>query len=82
MTSRCRRRSEDASDVLTAVVPYVPSDELPFLPEMCSPTRPLVRSTADLRDAVPRCGPAEAAADVCLKPGGSVVLEIGGQQGG
>jgi release factor glutamine methyltransferase len=66
-------------DVLTAVVPYVPTEELHLLPR-------------DVRDHEPRLaldgGPrgttvlarAAAAAPTWLRPGGHVLLELGGDQ--
>ena len=68
-------------DVMTAVVPYVPTEELAFLPRDVlanEPTRALdggPRGTAVLARA------AEAAGH-WLRPGGSVLLELGGDQAG
>jgi release factor glutamine methyltransferase len=68
-------------DVMTAVVPYVPTEELAFLPRDVLANEPrgaldggphgttmLVRAV----EAAPRW----------LRPGGSVILEIGGEQAG
>jgi release factor glutamine methyltransferase len=68
-------------DVMTAVVPYVPTEELHLLPRDVlanEPRRALDggrRGTTVLRRA------AEAAAR-WLRPGGSVLLELGGDQSG
>jgi release factor glutamine methyltransferase len=68
-------------DVVTAVVPYVPTEELHLLPRDVLANEPRgaldggVRGTAQLRRA------AEAAGRV-LRHGGSVLLEIGGDQAG
>jgi release factor glutamine methyltransferase len=66
-------------DVMTAVVPYVPTEELPFLPRDVLANEP--RQALD-------GGPggtalltrAAGAAARWLRPGGSVLLEIGGDQ--
>jgi release factor glutamine methyltransferase len=66
-------------DVMTAVVPYVPTEELPFLPRdvLANEPRPALdggpRGTTVLVRAV------EVAAH-WLRPGGSVLLELGGDQ--
>lgn len=68
-------------DVLTAVVPYVPTEELHLLPRDVLAHEPLATldggpgGTSMLRRA------AEAAAR-WLRPGGSVILELGGDQAG
>ena len=68
-------------DVLTAVVPYVPTEELAFLPRDVlanEPRRALdggPRGTAVLARAA-------HAAGRWLRPGGSVLLELGGDQAG
>jgi release factor glutamine methyltransferase len=66
-------------DVVTAVVPYVPTEELHLLPRDVlahEPRRALdggVRGTAVLERAA-------RAATSWLRPGGSVLLELGGEQ--
>jgi release factor glutamine methyltransferase len=66
-------------DVVTAVTPYVPTDDLRFLPRDVLENEPVgaldggPRGTDVARRAV------EAAARL-LRPGGAVVLEIGGDQ--
>jgi release factor glutamine methyltransferase len=66
-------------DVVVAVVPYVPSEELVFLPRDVQEYEPLhaldggPHGTAVLDQAV------RAAAGL-LRPGGSVLLEVGGDQ--
>jgi release factor glutamine methyltransferase len=68
-------------DVLTAVVPYVPTEELPFLPRDV-----LANEPRRALDGGP-CGTTvlvrvvEASAR-WLRPGGSVLLELGGDQAG
>jgi release factor glutamine methyltransferase len=72
---------EGRVDVVTAVVPYVPTEELPFLPRDVLANEP--RSALD-------GGPggtvmlvrAAGAASRWLRPGGSVLLELGGDQAG
>ncbi|HET9672996.1 MAG TPA: HemK family protein methyltransferase [Actinomycetota bacterium] len=68
-------------DVVTAVVPYVPTEELPLLPRDVlahEPRRALdggPGGTLVLRRAAP-------AAARLLRPGGAIVLELGGDQAG
>lgn len=68
-------------DVITAVVPYVPTEELLFLPRdvLANEPRPALdggpRGTTVLVRAV-------EAAPRWLRPGGSVFLELGGDQAG
>jgi release factor glutamine methyltransferase len=68
-------------DVMTAVVPYVPTEELPFLPRDV-----LANEPRDALDGGPRGTSvlirAAEAAPRWLRPGGSVTLELGGDQAG
>ncbi len=67
-------------DVVTAVVPYVPTDDLRFLPRDVLAYEPRAAldggpgGTRHLERAV-------AAAAALLRPGGSLLLELGGDQG-
>ena len=66
-------------DVMTAVVPYVPTDELPFLPRDVlanEPRRALDGGPGGTRELLRAAG----AAARWLRPGGSVLLELGGDQ--
>ena len=66
-------------DVVTAVVPYVPTDELPFLPRdvVAHEPRRALDGGSDGTAVLVRAGNAAAR---WLKPGGSVLLELGGDQ--
>jgi release factor glutamine methyltransferase len=68
-------------DVMTAVVPYVPTEELAFLPRDV-----LANEPRRALDGGPRgtrlLGRAAEAAARWLCPGGSVLLELGGDQAG
>lgn len=67
------------ADVVTAVVPYVPSDALPFLPRdvLAHEPRHALDGGPDGTRLLLRA--AEAAARL-LRPGGSLLLELGGDQ--
>jgi release factor glutamine methyltransferase len=68
-------------DVMTAVVPYVPTGELPFLPRDVvanEPRRALDGGPRGTKVLVRAAG----AAARWLRPGGSVLLELGGDQAG
>jgi release factor glutamine methyltransferase len=73
------RELEGRVDVLTAVVPYVPTGELPFLPRDVQAFEPVValdggpEGTDLLRDVATR-------APRWLRPGGWLFLELGGDQ--
>jgi release factor glutamine methyltransferase len=66
-------------DLITAVVPYVPTEELHLLPRDVlahEPRRALDGGSGGTRQLVRAAG----AADRWLRPGGSVLLELGGDQ--
>jgi release factor glutamine methyltransferase len=66
-------------DVITAVVPYVPTDELPFLPRDVVANEP----SRALDGGPDGTAVLVRAADVAarwLRPGGGVLLELGGDQ--
>jgi release factor glutamine methyltransferase len=66
-------------DVMTAVVPYVPTDELHLLPRDVLANEPRRALDGGPRGTTLLVRAAEAAARR-LRPGGSVILEIGGHQ--
>ena len=66
-------------DVMTAVVPYVPTEELPFLPRDVLANEPRRALDGGPRGTSVLVRAAEAAAR-WLRPGGSVLLELGGDQ--
>jgi release factor glutamine methyltransferase len=66
-------------DVVTAVVPYVPTEELHLLPRDVLANEPRRAIDGGPRGTAVLPRAAEAAAR-CLRPGGSVLLEIGGEQ--
>lgn len=68
-------------DVMTAVVPYVPTEELHLLPRDALANEPLRAFDGGLLGTTLLARAAEAAAR-WLRPGGSVLLEIGGDQAG
>ena len=68
-------------DVLTAVVPYVPTKELDFLPRDVIAHEPRRALDGGPRGTTMIVRAAEAAAR-WLRPGGSVLLELGGDQAG
>ena len=68
-------------DVMTAVVPYVPTDELPFLPRDVLANEPRGALDGGPRGTTLLLRAAEAAAR-WLRPRGSVLLELGGDQAG
>jgi release factor glutamine methyltransferase len=68
-------------DVMTAVVPYVPTEELPFLPRDVLANEPRTALDGGPRGTAVLVRTAEAAAR-WLRPGGSVLLELGGDQAG
>jgi release factor glutamine methyltransferase len=68
-------------DVMTAVVPYVPTEELPFLPRDVLANEPRSALDGGPRGTTVLLRAAEAAAR-WLRPGGSVLLELGGDQAG
>jgi release factor glutamine methyltransferase len=68
-------------DVMTAVVPYVPTEELPFLPRDVLANEPRTALDGGPRGTAVLLRAAEAAAR-WLRPGGSVLLELGGDQAG
>jgi release factor glutamine methyltransferase len=68
-------------DVMTAVVPYVPTEELPFLPRDVLANEPRAALDGGPRGTTLLVRAAEAAAR-WLRPGGSVLLELGGDQAG
>jgi release factor glutamine methyltransferase len=68
-------------DVMTAVVPYVPTEELPFLPRDVLANEPRTALDGGPRGTTVLVRAAEAAAR-WLRPGGSVLLELGGDQAG
>jgi release factor glutamine methyltransferase len=68
-----------AVDVLTAVVPYVPSAELVFLPRDVVAFEP-IRALDGGRDGVEVLSTVVARSTRWLRPGGWLLLEIGGRQ--
>lgn len=66
-------------DLLTAVVPYVPTEELPFLPRDVRAHEPRHALDGGPRGTRELVRAAEAASR-WLRPGGAVILEIGGDQ--
>jgi release factor glutamine methyltransferase len=68
-------------DVMTAVVPYVPTEELPFLPRDVLANEPHRALDGGPRGTAVLARAAEAAGH-WLRPGGSVLLELGGDQAG
>jgi release factor glutamine methyltransferase len=68
-------------DVMTAVVPYVPTEELPFLPRDVLANEPRRALDGGRRGTTMLVRAAEAAAR-WLAPGGGVLLELGGDQAG
>jgi release factor glutamine methyltransferase len=68
-------------DVMTAVVPYVPIEELHLLPRDVLDNEPRRALDGGPRGTTVLVQAAEAAAR-WLRPGGSVLLEIGGNQAG
>lgn len=66
-------------DVMTAVVPYVPSEELHLLPRDVLANEPRRALDGGRRGTTVLVRAAQAAAR-WLRPGGSVLLEIGGDQ--
>jgi len=68
-------------DVMTAVVPYVPTEELHFLPRDVIAHEPRRALDGGRRGTTMLVRAAEAAAR-WLRPGGSVLLELGGDQAG
>jgi release factor glutamine methyltransferase len=70
-----------AVDVMTAVVPYVPEEELHLLPRDVVANEPRHALDGGPRGTRELARAAEAAARL-LRPGGTVLLEIGGDQAG
>jgi release factor glutamine methyltransferase len=68
-------------DVMTAVVPYVPTEELHLLPRDVLANEPRRALDGGRRGTTLLVRAAEAAAR-WLRPGGSVLLELGGDQAG
>ena len=66
-------------DVMTAVVPYVPTEELPFLPRDVLANEPRAALDGGPGGTTLLVRAAEAAPR-WLRPGGSVLLELGGDQ--
>lgn len=66
-------------DVMTAVVPYVPTDEMPFLPRDVLANEPRHALDGGRRGTTQLVRAAEAAGR-WLRPGGRVLLELGGDQ--
>jgi release factor glutamine methyltransferase len=66
-------------DVMTAVVPYVPTEELPFLPRDVLANEPRTALDGGPRGTTQLIRAGQAAAR-WLRPGGSVLLELGGDQ--
>ena len=66
-------------DVLTAVVPYVPTEELPFLPRDVRANEPDHALDGGPRGTTELARAADAAAG-WLRPGGTALLELGGDQ--
>jgi release factor glutamine methyltransferase len=67
------------ADVVTAVVPYVPTDELHLLPRDVLAFEPRRALDGGAHGTTMLARAAEAAARL-LRPGGSVLLELGGDQ--
>ncbi len=66
-------------DVVTAVVPYVPTDEMAFLPRDVLRYEP--KATLDGgKDGLETLTQAAAASATLLRPEGSLILELGGTQ--
>jgi release factor glutamine methyltransferase len=68
-------------DLMTAVVPYVPTEELAFLPRDVLANEPRIALDGGPWGTAVLVRTAEAAAR-WLRPGGSVLLELGGDQAG
>jgi release factor glutamine methyltransferase len=68
-------------DLMTAVVPYVPTEELHLLPRDVLAHEPLAALDGGSRGTTMLARAAEAAAR-WVRPGGSVLLELGGDQAG
>jgi release factor glutamine methyltransferase len=68
-------------DIMTAVVPYVPTEELHLLPRDVVANEPRRAIDGGRRGTTLLVRAAEAAAR-WLRPGGSVLLELGGDQAG
>jgi release factor glutamine methyltransferase len=68
-------------DVMTAVVPYVPTEELHLLPRDVFANEPRLALDGGPRGTTVLVRAAEAAVR-WLRPGGSVLLELGGHQAG
>lgn len=68
-------------DVLTAVVPYVPTEEFHLLPSDVAANEPRLALDGGHRGTTVLVRAAEAAAR-WLRPGGTVLLELGGDQAG
>ena len=68
-------------DVVTAVVPYVPTGELRLLPRDVVAFEP-PRALDGGADGTQYLGRAAVAAARLLRPGGSLLLELGGEQAG
>jgi release factor glutamine methyltransferase len=68
-------------DVMTAVVPYVPTEELHLLPRDVLANEPRRALDGGRRGTTVLVRAAEAAGR-WLRPGGSVLLELGGDQAG
>lgn len=66
-------------DVVTAVVPYVPTSELAFLPRDVTTYEPVAALDGG-RDGLRVLVPSVTAASRLLRPGGSLLLEVGGDQ--
>ena len=66
-------------DVVVAVVPYVPTDEIIFLPRDVRDHEPLLALDGG-NDGMVLLDQAVAAGARILRPGGSLVLEVGGHQ--
>ena len=66
---------------MAAVVPYVPTEELPFLPRDVLANEPRRALDGGPRGTTMLIRAAEVAAR-WLRPGGSVLLELGGDQAG
>ena len=66
-------------DVVTAVVPYVPTDELAFLPRDVVEHEPRLALDGGVRGTALLARAVEAAAR-SLRPGGAAILELGGDQ--
>lgn len=67
-------------DLVLAVVPYVPSDEIAFLPRDSREFEPLAALDGG-RGGTEVLGRAVTAAASLLRPGGHLLLELGGEQG-